>query len=325
MEEKGIDFLLPSRIMWEKETYRSNYGKLVVEPLERGFGTTIGNSLRRVLLSCIPGVAITGVKISGVHHEFSTIPGVKEDVTQIVLNLKQIICKPVISEFPHRCSVTISGISEICARHLITDGSVEILNGDLHIATIDPGEKLVIDLEITSGRGYVPVEKAKLVKKDIPVDMILIDGIYTPVKKVAFHVENTRLGQLVDYEKLLIDIWTNGAITPHEAVEKATDILNSHFTKIKLEQSIGEKSETESIKHRPDDLDIPITDLNLSTRIVNTLKLHNIHLLRDLLETPREKFSEMKNLGKKSMQEIEEVLEKQGYRLKKDLSDTERS
>lgn len=321
MKEKGFDFLFPSRIMWEKETYRTNYGQLIVEPLEKGFGATVGNSLRRVLLSSIPGIAITGIKISGVHHEFSTIPGVKEDVTQIILNLKQVICKPVISEFPHRCSVIISGISEICAKHLITDGSIEILNGDLHIATVDPSQKLTIDFEITSGRGYIPVEKIKLVRKDIPMDMILIDGIYTPVKKVAFRVENTRVGSLVDYEKLLIDIWTNGAITPYNAVEMATDILNSHFTKIKLEQAVDEKQKSGTGTAE----DILITDLNLPTRVVNALKLHKIHTLKDLLEIPKDKFSEVKNLGEKSLQQIEKILEKMGYKLKENLSDAEQS
>ncbi len=325
MEEKGIEFLFPSKIIWQEETYRTNYGQLIVEPLERGFGVTIGNSLRRALLSSVQGVAITGVKISGVHHEFSTIPGVKEDVTQIVLNLKQVICKPVISEFPHRCSVTISGISEICAKHLITDGSVEIINGDLHIATIDPSQELTIDFEITSGRGYLPVEKIKLLRKDVPVDMILIDGIYGPVKKVTFSVENTRVGPLVDYEKLLVDIWTNGAVTPYDAVVVATDILNSHFMKINSQQLISHQQKSELKKHIVDDLDIPITDLKLSTRVVNALKLYKINVLRDLLEMPKEKFSEIKNLGKKSLQEIEEILEKKGYKLKEDLSDSEQT
>ncbi|MCM8814875.1 MAG: DNA-directed RNA polymerase subunit alpha [Candidatus Omnitrophica bacterium] len=315
MEEKTLDFVYPSRITWAKETYRDNYGQLIVEPLERGFGVTVGNALRRVLLSSIPGVAITGVKISGVLHEFTTIPGVKEDTTQIVLNLKQVICKSVISEFPHICSVTISGVSEICAGDLVKDGSVKILNPDLHIATIDPSVKLSLDIEFTSGKGYLPVEKMKLIRKDIPVDTILIDAIYTPVKKVSFHVENTRVGPLVDYEKLIVDIWTNGAITPDAALKIATDILNTHFTKIgQIQLPMGKPEKIEAAVDK--NLDIPVTELNLSTRIINILQQNDIRTLRDIIETPRAKFEDMKNFGKKAIQEVEEVLEKKGYKLK---------
>jgi len=325
MEEKSIEFLYPEKIAWEKGTYKSNYGQLIVEPLEKGFGVTVGNALRRVLLSSIPGVAITGIKISGVQHEFTAIEGVKEDTTQIVLNLKQVICKPIISEFPHRCSVTISGMSELCAKDLITDGSVEILNPDLHIATLDPSTKLTIDFEITEGRGYLPVEKMKLIRKDIPVDMILIDGIYTPVRKVAFHIENTRVRQLVDYEKLILDVWTNGAITPADALIKTTNILNRHFMTIGTMQMIGDQPVSVPEKKQVDILDTPITELKLSTRVINALQTHNISTLREILEMSRTEFEEMKNLGKKSIQEIEEVLEKKGYKLKIDSSDTEQS
>ncbi|MCM8765211.1 MAG: DNA-directed RNA polymerase subunit alpha [Candidatus Omnitrophica bacterium] len=316
MEEKTLEFVYPSRIMWMKETYRDNYGQLIVEPLERGFGVTIGNTLRRVLLSSIPGIAITGLKISGAQHEFTTIQGVKEDTTQIVLNLKQVICKPVISEFPHISSTTISGVSEICARDLVRDGSVEILNPDLHIATIDPSAKLIMDIEITSGRGYLPVEKMKLIRKDISLDTILIDAIYTPVKKVAFHVENTRVGPLVDYEKLILDVWTNGAVTPDAALKIATDILNTHFMKIgTIQMTSGKpvKTETSPVE---DELNISVTELDLSTRIINILQQNGIRTLRDIIEIPRGQFEEMKNFGKKTIQEIEEALEKKGYKLK---------
>ncbi|MGB9642517.1 MAG: DNA-directed RNA polymerase subunit alpha [Candidatus Ratteibacteria bacterium] len=323
MEEKSVEFLYPAKIAWEKETYKSNYGQLIVEPLEKGFGVTVGNAMRRVLLSSIPGVAITGIKISGVQHEFSVIEGVKEDTTQIILNLKQVICKPIIKQFPHRCSVTISGIPELCARDLITDGSVEILNPDLHIATLDPSTKLTIDLEITEGRGYLPVEKMKLVRKNIPADMILIDGIYTPVKKVAFHIENTRVRQLVDYEKLILDVWTSGAISPADALNIATEILNKHFMIIGTTQMIGDQLVSAPENKQADVLDTPVTELNLSTRVINALQMHNIHTLREILETPREKFEEMKNFGKKSLEEIEEVLAKKGYKLKENSSDTE--
>ncbi|MCM8764368.1 MAG: DNA-directed RNA polymerase subunit alpha [Candidatus Omnitrophica bacterium] len=316
MEEKTLEFVYPSRIMWVKETYRDNYGQLVVEPLERGFGVTVGNTLRRVLLSCIPGAAITGLKISGIQHEFTAIQGVKEDATQIVLNLKQVICKPVISEFPHISSTTISGVSEICAGDLVTDGSVKILNPDLHIATVEPSAKLTIDIEITSGRGYLPVEKMKLIRKDISLDTILIDAIYTPVKKVAFHVENTRVGPLVDYEKLILDVWTNGAVTPDAALKIATDILNNHFIKIGAIEALSDKAGKAGTMASEGDSGVPVTELNLSTRIINILQQNDIKTLKDIVETPRAKFEEMKNLGKKSIQEIEEALDKKGYKLK---------
>lgn len=314
MEEKTFEFLFPSNIQWEKETYRNNYGKLVVEPLERGFGVTAGNALRRVLLSSIPGVAITGVKILGIPHEFSTIKGVKEDFTQIILNLKQVACKPVVSKFPHRVSITIAKKEEICAADLINDGSVEILNPDLHIATIDPDVKLDIELEITRGIGYVPVEKMKLMRRDTG-GFILIDGLYTPIKKVSFHVENTRVGPLVDYEKLVLEIWTNGAVTPFDAIKTGTDILNNHFSLIGSGQSIGAKDGRDSDSDVAADLDTRITELKLPTRVVNALNNQDIKTLGDILRTPRERFEEMKNLGKKSLQEIEEVLEKRGKKL----------
>ena len=179
------EFVFPSKFFWEKDTYRQNYGKLIIEPLERGYGVTIGNALRRVLLSSIPGVAITGLRIDGVPHEFTTIKGVKEDVTEIVLNLKQVLLKPIISDFPHTVRVEIKGKEEICAEDLIPDGSVEVINKKLHIATLTPDTSLKMELDITKGFGYLPVEKMKLIKKDYPVGTILIDGIYSPVKKVS--------------------------------------------------------------------------------------------------------------------------------------------
>ncbi|MCM8816680.1 MAG: DNA-directed RNA polymerase subunit alpha [Candidatus Omnitrophica bacterium] len=321
MEERTFDFIFPSKIMWNKETYRDNYGQLIIEPLERGYGVTVGNALRRVLLSSIPGVAITGLKISGVQHEFTTIPGVKEDTTQIVLNLKQVICKPIISQFPYKSTVDINSVSEICARDLIKDKSVEILNPDLHIATIDPSARLSLEIEITSGRGYLPVEKMKLIRKDIPVDMILIDGLYSPVKKVSFHVENTRVGPLVDYEKLILDVWTNGAITPADALKIATDILNTHFTKIGTMQAKQDTAKFSGEKMGLVDLDIPITDLNLQKRVIHILQENNIKTLKDLISIPRTILEEMKGLGKSSIQEIEEALENKGYK----LSDMEQS
>jgi DNA-directed RNA polymerase subunit alpha len=313
MEEKNFTFLYPSIIKWLKDTYRLNYGRLVIEPLEKGFGITIGNVLRRVLLSSIPGIAITGIKIEGVPHEFSTIKGVKEDFTHIILNLKQIALKPIISKFPHRFSLTISGKNEIIAGDLINDNSVEVLNPDLYITAIDPSVELKLEIELSEGIGYLPVEKMKFVRKDISKDIILIDGIYSPIKKVSFNVENTRVGQLVDYEKLNFEIWTTGAISPFDAVKVSTEILNNHFQLIGAQQIIGEKPVVkEQIENMQDNdnLDISITELKLSTRVINALSLKNIKTLKDILQTPREQFTEMKNLGKKSLEEVEEILDK---------------
>jgi len=311
------EFIFPSKFIWEKDTYRENYGKLIIEPLERGYGVTIGNALRRVLLSSIPGVAITGLRIDGVSHEFTTIKGVKEDVTEIVLNLKQVLLKPVISEFPHTVKLEIKGKDEICAEDLITDGSVEVINKKLHIATLSPETVLRMELDITKGFGYLPVEKMKLIKKDYPVGTILIDGIYTPVRKVTFHIENTRVGPSVDYEKLILEVWTTGAVSPMESIKYATSLLNKHFGMVEKEQKIYEEvEEVEKEEEKEEEkLDIPIEELKLSTRVCNVLASRNIKTLRQLINTPKERLKEMKNLGEKSISEIEEVLKKKGYKL----------
>jgi DNA-directed RNA polymerase subunit alpha len=310
------EFVYPDKFIWEKETYRENYGKLIIEPLERGYGVTIGNTLRRVLLSSIPGIAITGVRIEGVLHEFSTIPGMKEDIVELVLNLKQIALKPVVEEYPKVIKVEIEGKEEICAGDLFLDRSVEVINKNLHIATIDPSKKYKFEFDITKGFGYLPVEKMKLMIKDLPIGTILIDGLYSPVRKVAFHVENTRVAQFVDYEKLILEIWTTGAITPDTSVKYACELLGKQFNliidglKIEGEEVVEEKEEVK------DPLDIPIGDLKLPSRINNALISRKIYTLKDLLETPKERLEETKNLGKKSIEELEKILAEKGYRLK---------
>ncbi len=311
------EFVFPSKFVWEKETYRDNYGKLTAEPFERGFGTTVGNALRRVLLSSIPGVAITGLKIEGVSHEFSTIEGVKEDVVEIVLNLKQVAIKPVISEFPHLVKVQVGDKPEVTGADLVSDSSVEILNRDLHIATFTGKKAITLELEITQGFGYVPADKLRMARKNLPIGTILLDGIYTPVRKVSFHVENTRVGQSVDYEKLIIEVWTTGAITPEESIKTATAIVNKHFTLIEAEQQVGEQEPQREKEREKKELeqDIPITELKLSTRVCNALSAKNVHTLSQLIRTPRERFEEIKNLGKKSIEEIEEALSKRGHKL----------
>jgi DNA-directed RNA polymerase subunit alpha len=297
-------FIYPSKFIWEKETLRNNYGKFIIEPLERGYGVTIGNALRRVLISSIPGVAITGLRIKGVLHEFSTLEGMKEDIVEVVLNIKQIALKPIIEQYPHTISVKISNKEEICAGDLVNDGSVEVINKDLHIATVDPNKEYEFEIDITKGFGYLPVEKMKLMIKNLPVGTILIDGLYSPVRKVTFHVENTRVEQFVDYEKLILELWTTGAVTPEESVKYACELLEKQFELIISGQKIGEEEV------------VSVTDLKLSTRVYNALENKNIKTLRDLLNTPLEDLEEMKNLGKKSIEEIEKALRKRGYYLK---------
>lgn len=318
------EFVFPEKIVWEKETYRDNYGKIVIEPLERGYGVTLGNTLRRVLLSSIEGIAITSLKIEGVSHEFSTIPGVKEDVVEMVMNIKQVALKQnTTTEFPHLIPMfeigEKDGKDEICAGDLVNDGSAEVLNKDLHIATLLPGKSLKLQIEITKGRGYIPQEKMKFMKSQSPLGTILIDGLYSPVRKVSFHVESTRVEQFVDYEKLILEVWTTGAISPWDAIKEATLLMKKHFTVITENQKVGDeelKSESKGKKPVRPDLKMPIMELKLGGRALNGLVLKKIETLEQLLATPKEELEEIKNLGKKSIQEIDDVLKKVGYKLK---------
>ena len=314
------EFIFPEKVLWEKETYRDNYGKMIVEPLERGYGVTLGNTLRRVLLSSIEGIAITAIKIDGVSHEFTVIKGIKEDVVEIVMNLKQIALKPIISEFPHlTAEIEIRDKEEICAGDLISDGSVEVLNKDLHIATLMPGKTFKFQIEISKGRGYLPYEKMKIIRSASPIGTILIDGLFSPVRKVSFNVENTRVGQFVDYEKLILEVWTTGAKTPQDVVKEATSLMNRHFSVVAEQQRFEEEAETketETEKKQTIDLNKPLSELKLNTRILNGLTSAKIETLKDLLSAPREKLEEIKNLGKKSISELEGILKEMGLQLK---------
>ena len=227
-------FKYPKKIDWEQDTYRPTYGKLIVEPLERGFAITVGNCLRRVLLSAIPGVAITGVKIDGVSHEFSTITGVKEDVTDIVLNLKQVNLKANITGLPKKFSVKIEKKTEVLAGDLFAEAEISVENPKLHIATLSEGVTLKLELTVSQGFGYVPV--GRIVEEGVPITTIPLAASFSPIARVAYRIENTRVGQRVDYERLLLEIWTTGAVTPKEAVKQATEILNRHFNFIAGEE-----------------------------------------------------------------------------------------
>ena len=282
----------------------NNYAKFVCEPLERGYGITIGNSLRRILLSSLPGSAITGVKIEGVQHEFSTIPNVVEDVPEIIVNLKNVRLKLDQNE-EKTLRINFKGEGEVKAGDIITDGTVEILNPDLHIATVSDGGSLVMELTADMGRGYNTAEKNK--KDDQPLGLLPIDSIYTPVKKVNYSVENTRVGQMVDYDKLTIEVWTDGSLKPYEALSLAAKVMTGHLelfidlseatknTKVMIEK---EESKKEKV------LEMSIEDLELSVRSFNCLKRANIATVEDLANKTEADMMKVRNLGKKSLDEV---------------------
>ena len=281
------------------------YGKFVVEPLERGYGTTLGNSLRRILLSSLPGVAATSVKIDGVLHEFSTINGVKEDVTDIIINIKQLIVK-LHGEGPKTIYIDAKGEQEITAADIKHDSDVEIINGDLHIATLNEDAKLYMEITIGKGRGYVSAERNKLNQQPI-IGLISVDSIYTPVPKVNYYVENTRVGQITDYDKLTLEVWTNGTLTPNEAISLGAKILNEHLNLFidlsddaKNTEIMVEKTATSQSKL----LEMTIEELDLSVRSYNCLKRAGINTVEDLIARTDEDMMKVKNLGRKSLEEV---------------------
>lgn len=294
----------------------NTYGKFVVEPLERGYGTTLGNSLRRILLSSLPGAAVSSIKIQGVLHEFSTIPGVLEDVSEIILNIKNIAAIMYADE-PVMLKIEAEGPREITAGDILTGSEVEILNKDLHIATLEDDAKLYMELEMTRGRGYVPAERNK--KENQPIGVLPIDSIYTPVKKVNFKVENTRVGQITDYDKLTLEVWTDGTIKPDEATSLGAKILNEHLNLfITLTDHVNdveimvEKEEDKKEKV----LEMTIEELDLSVRSYNCLKRAGINTVEELTQKSEEDMMKVRNLGKKSLEEVQQKLEELGLSLK---------
>ena len=290
----------------------SNYAKFVCEPLERGYGVTIGNSLRRILLSSLPGSAITSVKIDGVMHEFSTIPNVVEDVPEIILNLKSVRLKLDKNE-EKVLRVNFKGEGEVTAKDIVTDGTVEVLNPDLHIATVSEGGSLVMELTADMGRGYNTAEKNK--KPDQPLGVLPIDSIYTPVKKVNYSVENTRVGQRVDYDKLTIEVWTDGSLKPYEALSLAAKVMTGHLELFidlsettKNTQVMIEKGESKKEKV----LEMSIEDLELSVRSFNCLKRAGISTVEDLTNKSEADMMKVRNLGKKSLDEVTNKLHSLG-------------
>ena len=295
------------------------YGKFVIEPLERGYAITLGNSLRRVLLSTLPGAAITNVKIDGVVHEFSTIPGVKEDVTEIVLNLKGLIAK-LHADSAKKIYIEAEGPCVLTAAAIKADFEVEILNPDMYIATLDEGAKLNIEMTIDKGRGYVSAEQNKPAQNIIGV--IPIDSIYTPVLKANFNVDNTRVGDVVDKNKLTLEVWTDGSIKADEAVSMSAKILMEHFELfLNLAEGV---SETQSIMAEKADsakekvLDLTIDELDLSVRSFNCLKRAGINTVEDLINKSEMDMMKVRNLGRKSLEEVIAKLASFGFALKKD-------
>ena len=295
-----------------------SYGKYVIEPLERGYGTTLGNSLRRVLLSSLPGTAVTSIRISGIQHEFSTIPGVKEDVTEIVLNIKRIIAR-LHSDEPKTVYIEASGECEVTAGDIKADGEVEILNPELHIATLGPDASLSMELTLDHGRGYVPADKNKNPQQIIGT--IPVDSIYTPVLKVNYAVENTRVGNQTDFDKLTLEVWTDMTITPRDAVSLGAKILVDHFTLFTdLSDSIGSRSTVvEKVETQRDKvLEMTIEELDLSVRSFNCLKRANINTVEDLISKTQDEMIKVRNLGRKSLEEVEHKLAMMGLSLASD-------
>ena len=295
-----------------------SYGKYVVEPLERGYGTTLGNSLRRILLSSLPGTAVTSIKIAGVQHAFSTIPGVKEDVTEIVLNVKSIIAK-LHCEGVKTVYIEANGECEVTAGDIKADGEVEILNPELHIATLGPDASLSMELTLDHGRGYVPADKNKNPQQIIGT--IPVDSIYTPVLKVNYAVENTRVGNQTDFDKLTLEVWTDRTITPRDAVSLGAKILVDHFTMFTdLSDSIGSRSTVvEKVETQRDKvLEMTIEELDLSVRSFNCLKRANINTVEDLISKTQDEMIKVRNLGRKSLEEVEHKLAMMGLSLASD-------
>ena len=296
----------------------NSYGKYVVEPLERGYGTTLGNSLRRILLSSLPGTAVTSIKIAGVQHEFSTIPGVKEDVTEIVLNIKSIIAK-LHCEETKTVHIEASGECVVTAGDIKADADVEILNPDLHIATLGADATLSMELTLSHGRGYVPADRNKPAQTII--GLIPVDSIYTPVRKVNYTVENTRVGDATDYDKLTLEVWTDGTIDARDAVSLGARILCDHFTLFTdLSETMGsrstvvEKAETQRDKV----MEMTIDDMDLSVRSYNCLKRANINTVEDLISKTEDEMMKVRNLGRKSLEEVINKLAMMGLSLSSD-------
>ena len=304
-----------ARIECTKMAEDGTYGRFVIEPLERGFGHTLGNSLRRVLINSLPGAAVTSVNIDGVQHEFSTVPGVKEDVTEIILNLKNLSVK-LYGDQVKMVEVNAVGPCEVTAGDIKADDEVEIINKDLHIATLSEGAQLHMWLSLDRGRGYVSSDKNK--NPQMPIGVIPIDSIYTPIRKVNYEIEDTRVGQITDYDKLTLEVWTDGSVQPDEAISMAARILHEQLA---LFVGLTDQTLPTSMSEPEDDnkgkvLEMTIEDLDLSVRAYNCLKRAGINTVSELVQRNQEDMMKVRNLGKKSLEEVEQKLQALGLGLR---------
>jgi len=321
MLQKFKGFQKPKRLECELETLTSTYGKFIAEPLERGLGLTLGNSLRRVLLSSIEGAAVTTIRIPGIFHEFSSIPGVKEDVTDIVLNVKGLRFKMLV-DHPKTLALKATGPGEVRAAQLLTDADVEILNPEFFIATLDKDGKLEMELEVQRGRGYVPAERNK--REGQPVDVIAVDAIFSPIRRVNFQVEDTRVGQATDYNRLILEVWTDGSVLPQDALAYAAKILKDHLTIFinfeegaEVEEPVVDAEREQMVEN----LNRSVEELELSVRSANCLKSSNIGFIHELVVKTEAEMLKTKNFGRKSLNEIKEFLEEMGLRLGMNLAE----
>ncbi|MFB3886850.1 MAG: DNA-directed RNA polymerase subunit alpha [Thermodesulfobacteriota bacterium] len=318
MYQKSLkDLIRPKRLETETETLTPFYGKFTAEPFERGFGITVGNSLRRILLSSLQGAAITSVKIDGVLHEFSTIPGVKEDVTEIILNLKEVRLK-LHTEGPKTIRVKAEGPRVLKAGDIQTGDAVEILNPDHHIATLSRDAKLSMEMVVKMGRGYVSAEHNK--EENQPIGTVPIDAIFSPIRKVNYTVTNARVGQITDYDKLILEVWTDGSLSPEEAIAHSAKILKNQLSIfITFEEEEGEEmtisEEKDEIEKLNENLFRSVDELELSVRSANCLKHANIKLIGDLVQKTESEILATKNFGRKSLNEIKELLGEMGLSL----------
>ncbi|MGA2775101.1 MAG: DNA-directed RNA polymerase subunit alpha [Candidatus Omnitrophota bacterium] len=315
---KWRDFQLPKRLECDEASYTSTYGKFSAAPFEKGYGVTLGNSLRRVLLSSIEGSAVTSIKIAGVSHEFSTIPGVLEDVPEIILNIKSLVLNSH-SKIPKTIYIRADKKGEIKAKDIEVDETIEIINPELHIATLTKDTKFHVEMEVSRGRGYIPAEMNK--KEEKTTTVVPIDSIFTPIRKVNFFVENTRVGQRTDYDKLILEIFTNGAISPKDALLYASNILQRHLDIFvsfgQLPEDVVEE-EPEMTKEEAalyEKLRLPISELELSVRSSNCLREAGIKIIADLVRRGEDEMLGFKNFGKKSLTEIKELLAGMGLTL----------
>jgi DNA-directed RNA polymerase subunit alpha len=317
MGVKWRDFQMPKRLECDEATYNDRYGKFIAEPFERGYGVTLGNSMRRILLSSIEGSAVTSIRVEGVEHEFSTVPGVLETISEIILNIKELVVRSH-SKAPKSIYIKTGKKGEIKAKDIICDETIEVLNPDHHICTITQDIDFNMELEVCRGRGYVPADQNK--KEGAPVGTIAVDSIFTPIEKVNFFAENTRVGQRTDYDRLVLEIWTNGGINPKEALLYAANILQRHLDVFVSYGQLPEEEEQEeeiSTEEQAlyEKIRLPISELELSVRSSNCLKEANIKSLAELVRKTEEELLDFRNFGKKSLTEIADVLKAHGLSL----------